>query len=78
MDIFSTFSFFYSEQQPKTQNAFEDGWHFVDNVEKVVGDKLPQYSLIYKEKMPIHPDRRELFLAKEWHHFMVGVYKLGK
>ena len=65
-----------SQQQPRTQNVFEDGWHFVDNVEKVVEDKLPQFSPVFKEKMPIHPDMRELFLAKEIHHFMVGVYKL--
>ena len=42
----------------------------------MVEDKLPQFSLVFKEKMPIHPDMRELFLAKEIHHFMVGVYKL--
>ena len=65
-----------SKQQPKTQNVFEDGWHFVDNVEKVVEDKLPQFSLVFKEKMPIHLDMRESFLAKDIYYFMVGVYKL--
>ena len=62
---------------PKTQNIIDQGLHFVDNVEKVVSEHLPDAKLGYKEILEFHPDRKEMFQAKNMDHFLVAVYKMN-
>ena len=66
-----------SKNPPKTQNVFVQGSHYVDNVEKVVSEHLPDAKLVYKEILEFHPDRKEMFQAKNMDHFLVAVYKMN-
>ena len=49
----------------------------MDNVEKVVSEHLPDAKLGYKEILEFHPDRKEMFQAKNMDHFLVAVYKMN-
>ena len=66
-----------SKNPPKTQNIIDQGLHFVDNVEKVVSEHLPDAKLVYKEILEFHSDRKEMFQAKNMDHFLVAVYKMN-
>jgi SAM-dependent methyltransferase len=66
----------HGKDNPKTIDVMEEGYHYVDNMEEVIGRMMPEAKQIGRIQIEVQPDMAEMFHAMYMEYFLAAIYKM--
>ena len=66
----------HHEDHHKTLEALEEGYHHVDDLEKVVKEFMPEAKQIGRLEVAFRDDMKEVFTALKMDFFLLSVYSV--